>query len=51
MNRVLPIFPLSLVQFPSAITPLHIFEPRYRQMLKDVMGTDKTFGIIFRDDE
>ncbi len=50
-NRVIPIFPLSLVQFPNAITPLHIFEPRYRKMLKDVMEADKTFGIIFRNDE
>ena len=50
-NRVLPIFPLSLVQFPNAITPLHIFEARYRKMLKDVMETDKTFGIIFQNDE
>jgi Lon protease-like protein len=50
MNRTLPIFPLDLVQFPSAITPLHIFEPRYRKMLKDVMSADKTFGIVFQED-
>jgi Lon protease-like protein len=50
-NRVIPIFPLSLVQFPNAITPLHIFEPRYRQLLKDVMEGDKTFGILYRNDE
>jgi Lon protease-like protein len=39
---------LPVVQFPNAITPLHIFEPRYRKMLKDVMEKDKTFGIIYR---
>lgn len=50
-NRVIPIFPLPLVQFPGAITPLHIFEPRYRKMLKDVMERDKTFGIIYRNDQ
>lgn len=50
-HRVIPIFPLPLVQFPGAITPLHIFEERYRKMLKDVMARDKTFGIIFRNDE
>ena len=50
-HRVIPIFPLPLVQFPGAITPLHIFEDRYRKMLKDVMAGDKTFGIIFREDE
>jgi Lon protease-like protein len=49
--RVIPIFPLSLVQFPGAITPLHIFEDRYRKMLKDVTAGDKTFGIVFRNDE
>lgn len=51
MNPIIPLFPLNVVQFPSAITPLHIFEPRYRKMLKDVMAADKTFGIIFRNDE
>lgn len=48
---ILPIFPLPLVQFPGAVTPLHIFEPRYRQMVKDLMAGDKTFGIIYRNDE
>jgi len=47
-SRIIPIFPLPVVQFPSAITPLQIFEPRYRKMLKDVMEKDKTFGIIYR---
>ncbi len=51
MNRVIPIFPLPIVQFPGALTPLHIFEPRYRKLLKDVMENDKTFGIIYRNDE
>lgn len=50
-RRIIPIFPLPLVQFPGAVTPLHIFEPRYRQMLKDLMVGDKTFGIIYRNDE
>jgi ATP-dependent Lon protease len=50
-QRVLPIFPLPLVQFPGAITPLHIFEERYRKMLHDVMLTDKTFGITYHSDE
>ncbi|HEU0185437.1 MAG TPA: LON peptidase substrate-binding domain-containing protein [Blastocatellia bacterium] len=47
-HRVIPIFPLPVVQFPNAITPLHIFEPRYRKMLKDVMEKDKAFGVIYR---
>ncbi len=44
---IIPIFPLSIVQFPGVITPLHIFEPRYRQLLKDIMPGNKTFGIIY----
>jgi Lon protease-like protein len=50
-HRIIPIFPLPLVQFPGAVTPLHIFEPRYRQMVKDLVAGDKTFGIIYRNDE
>jgi Lon protease-like protein len=49
-ERVIPIFALSLVQFPGALTPLHIFEPRYRQMLAEVMAGDKAFGILYRGD-
>lgn len=50
-RRVIPIFPLPLVQFPGAVTPLLIFEPRYRKMLKDVMAGDRTFGIVYRDEQ
>src|SRR5262245_16728875 len=50
-NRVIPIFPLPIVQFPGALTRLHIFEPRYRKMLKDVMDGDRVFGILYRSDE
>jgi len=50
-TRVIPIFPLELVQFPGALTPLHIFEPRYRKLLKDVLAKDKTFGITCRAEE
>ncbi len=43
----LPLFPLPLVLLPGEFLPLHIFEPRYRQMLKDV-GLDKNlFGVSF----
>ena len=34
----LPIFPLSVVLFPGVPLPLHIFEPRYRQMLERYQG-------------
>jgi Lon protease-like protein len=44
---IIPIFPLTIVQFPGVITPLHIFEPRYRKLLKDILPVDKTFGIVY----
>jgi Lon protease-like protein len=48
VSRVIPLFPLPLVLFPKAVQPLHIFEPRYRQMLADCLGRDREFGIICR---
>ncbi|HUQ80003.1 MAG TPA: LON peptidase substrate-binding domain-containing protein [Gemmatimonadaceae bacterium] len=45
---LLPLFPLPLVLFPSAPLPLHIFEPRYRQMVSDCMERDSRFGIVYR---
>ncbi len=43
--RHLPIFPLPLVMLPNELLPLHIFEDRYRQMLKDVENERKLFGV------
>ena len=48
---LLPLFPLPLVLFPGAPLPLHVFEPRYRQMLSDCMERDSRFGIVFRPEE
>lgn len=42
----LPLFPLRTVLFPGQTLPLHIFEPRYRQMVADCMRTDRTFGVV-----
>jgi Lon protease-like protein len=47
MPRELPIFPLPLVLFPGVVQPLHIFEPRYRAMLKDCLEGDRRFGIAY----
>ncbi len=48
----MPLFPLPLVLLPGARLPLHIFEPRYRQMLGDIFaeGRAREFGIMFRPD-
>lgn len=42
----LPLFPLGLVLFPGVPLPLHLFEPRYRQLLTDVQAADRRFGIV-----
>ena len=43
---VLPIFPLpQTVLFPGALLPLHVFEPRYRVMVKDCLSTHKAMAI------
>lgn len=43
--RLLPLFPLNLVVFPGEKLNLHIFEPRYRQLVADCLETGQTFGI------
>ncbi|MEB3258564.1 MAG: LON peptidase substrate-binding domain-containing protein [Cyanobacteriota bacterium] len=45
--RELPLFPLpDVVLFPQEVLPLHIFEPRYRMMLRTVMAEDRRFGVL-----
>ncbi len=45
--RELPLFPLpDVVLFPQEVLPLHIFEPRYRMLLRTVMAEDRRFGVI-----
>ncbi len=41
----LPLFPLQEVLFPGATVPLHIFEPRYREMVGRCLEHDEPFGI------
>ncbi len=44
---LLPLFPLpNIVFFPHTRLPLHVFEPRYRQMVQDVLESDQRFGIV-----
>lgn len=43
----IPMFPLSLLPLPGELVPLHIFEPRYRQLLQDAEADDINFGIFF----
>ncbi|MCB0571263.1 MAG: LON peptidase substrate-binding domain-containing protein [Phaeodactylibacter sp.] len=45
MDNLLPLFPLQLVVFPAEHLNLHIFEPRYRQLVKECEEEGITFGI------
>lgn len=49
--RELPLFPLSVVLFPGTPLPLHIFEPRYRQLLADARDADGLFGLSYFNPE
>ena len=43
----IPIFPLpNVVLFPSALLPLHIFEPRYRAMVADALESERLIGLV-----
>jgi Lon protease-like protein len=46
MAAPLAIFPLDVVLFPGALLPLHIFEPRYRQLLADCLDQSRPFGLV-----
>lgn len=50
-SRKEAIFPLTIFLLPGEETYLHIFEPRYRQLLEDVEGDGIDFGIYYRSDE
>ena len=47
LPKVIPVFPLSnFIIFPHTTVPLNIFEPRYIEMIKDSMKTNKMIGLI-----
>src|SRR4051812_9024621 len=47
----IPIFPLpNVVLFPNVFLPLHIFEPRYRQMVEDALNGDRIIGMVLLRD-
>ncbi|MFD1185047.1 LON peptidase substrate-binding domain-containing protein, partial [Pontibacter rugosus] len=45
MTKYLPLFPLSIVVFPGEKLNLHVFEPRYKQLVLECIENDVTFGI------
>ncbi|PYQ95063.1 MAG: ATP-dependent protease [Acidobacteria bacterium] len=47
MADLLPLFPLpNVVLFPNVFLPLHIFEPRYREMISDAVASDRMIGMV-----
>jgi len=46
MSSLLPLFPLELVLFPGVPLPLHIFEPRYKEMIAECLDLKKPFGVV-----
>jgi Lon protease-like protein len=42
----LPMFPLGTVLVPSAGLPLHVFEPRYRALVRDCLAADRELGVV-----
>jgi Lon protease-like protein len=45
MTNFIPVFPLSIVVFPGEQLNLHIFEPRYKQLIQECATQKKPFGI------
>ncbi len=45
------LFPLGLVLLPSEQVPLHIFEPRYRELIGECLEAGGPFGLVFADDD
>lgn len=45
-SAIIPLFPLNVVLFPHQPLPLHIFEPRYKAMVRDCLEESKEFGVL-----
>ncbi len=45
------LFPLGIVLFPTEQVPLHIFEPRYRELIGECVERGEPFGLVYADDD
>src|SRR5262245_20321242 len=45
------LFPLGLVLLPTEQVPLHVFEPRYRELIAACLDAEQPFGLVYADDE
>jgi Lon protease-like protein len=46
LDDLLPLFPLEVVLFPGTPLPLHIFEPRYKEMIGECLAEHRNFGVV-----
>jgi Lon protease-like protein len=46
LDVLLPLFPLEVVLFPGTPLPLHIFEPRYKEMIGECLAQHREFGVV-----
>ena len=46
MAALIPLFPLDVVLFPGTPLPLHIFEPRYKEMIAECRARSRPFGVV-----
>jgi Lon protease-like protein len=51
LSTLLPLFPLDLVLLPGTPLPLHIFEPRYREMISECLDHSQHFGVVRGKDQ
>ncbi|MGD0965729.1 MAG: LON peptidase substrate-binding domain-containing protein [Candidatus Acidiferrales bacterium] len=47
----IPLFPLDVVLLPAMMLPLHIFEPRYKTMIRHCLGEQMEFGMVLASDQ
>src|SRR5262245_10241890 len=45
------LFPLGMVLLPTEQVPLHIFEPRYRELIGECLEDEREFGLVFADED
>ncbi|MFZ0296648.1 MAG: LON peptidase substrate-binding domain-containing protein, partial [Candidatus Sulfotelmatobacter sp.] len=46
MPSLIPLFPLDVVLLPNTPLPLHIFEPRYKEMIAECLAQNRIFGVV-----
>src|SRR6476661_6673430 len=51
MGELIPLFPLGTPLFPGVVLPLHVFEPRYRRLMEDLLSLPESsdrrfFGVV-----